>query len=81
MIQIEMTGEVTAENALGQVLICLRMSKLHYIIKETPYSADVTIRKKFMKSVDGDMFECQNVDKVAADADDNLKQKLKDLEI
>ena len=41
------------------------MSKLNYIINETPYSAYVTIRKKFVKSVAGDMFEGENVEKVA----------------
>ena len=67
-----MTGKVTAENAFGQVLICLRMAKLNYMIKETPYSAYITIRKKFIKSVDGDMLEGENVEKVAPV--DNLKQ-------
>ena len=48
-----MTGNVSADNAFGQVLICLRMSELHYIVNETPFSAYVTIRKKFVKSVEG----------------------------
>ena len=83
-----MTGKVTAENAFGQVLICLRMSKLNYIINETPYSAYVTIRKKFVKSVAGDMLERENVEKAATINDTkhvesdicDLKQKLKVLE-
>ena len=42
---------VKADNVFGQVLICLRLSKLDYILKETPYSAYLTIRKKFIKGV------------------------------
>ena len=47
-----MAREISAENVFGQVLICLRMSKLDYVIKETPYAGYVTVRKKFMKNVD-----------------------------
>ena len=46
-----MTGE-NDENVFGQVMICLRMSKLDFMIKETPYSGYVTIRKKFIKHGD-----------------------------
>ena len=55
-----MVGEVSAENAFGQVLICLRMSKLNFILKETPYSGYVTIRKKFVKEVDNGVIESEN---------------------
>ena len=47
-----MAREISKENVFGQVLICLRMSKLDYVIKETPYAGYVTVRKKFMKNVD-----------------------------
>ena len=40
-----------ADSVCGQVLICLRMSKLDYMVRETPYSAYVTIRKRFNKHV------------------------------
>ena len=80
-----MANKTTPENTLGQHLICLRMSKLNYVVKETPYSAFVTIRKKFVKSLDKDVFESEIVVK-----DDNLKelerenfhqkQKVKELE-
>ena len=53
-----------AEHVFGQVLICLRMSNLDYMVKETPYSAYVTIRKKFTKSVNEEMIK-----KVAENAD------------
>ena len=73
-----------AENVFGQVMICLRMSKLDYFVKETPYSAYVRIRKKFIKSVDCELIEVGNVE--SNTALDNLEknnlllnQKLKDL--
>ena len=46
-----MSSEYSAEKACGQVFICLKMSKLNYVVRETPFSAYVTIRKKFMKNV------------------------------
>ena len=58
------------------------MSKLNYVVKETPYSAYVTIRKRFIK-------ECENItgnndDAVKATDDlsqlSSLKEKNKDLE-
>ena len=67
-------ASVKADNVFGQVLICLRMSKLDYMVKETPYSAYVTIRKKFIKSIDENMIEMGNVDLERNDAIDNLKR-------
>ena len=43
-----MFGASKADNVFGQVVICLRMSKLDYMIKETTYSAYVTIRKSLL---------------------------------
>ena len=60
-----MVGKVSAENAFGQILICLRMSKLNFILKETPYSGYVTIRKKFVKEVENGengVIDSENVD-------------------
>ena len=79
-----MVGKVSAENALGQVLICLRMSKLNYIAKETPYSAYVTISKKFVKQVEIDVVEKENIEMDSdeirkVDKINNLKQKIKDI--
>ena len=64
------------------------MSKLDYVVRETPYSAYVTIRKKFVKSVDEDTIEVGNVerndvlDKLKRVEKENcfLKQKVKALE-
>ena len=51
---MKMTGPQTADSVFGQMLICLRMSKLDYMVKETPYSGYVTIRKKFVKNYTGE---------------------------
>ena len=46
-----MFGENSAEFACGQLLYNIKMSKLNYMVKETPYSAYITVRKKFVKGV------------------------------
>jgi hypothetical protein len=48
-----MAGDSSPHNACGQILFFLKMSKLNYVVKETPYSAYVTIRKKFIQSSEG----------------------------
>ena len=84
---MKMASKKTPENTLGQLLICLRMSELHYVVKETPYSAFVTIRKKFVKSSNKDVHENENVVKDINDNSKELerencqqKQKVKELE-
>jgi hypothetical protein len=47
-----MASKVSAENVFGQVLICLRMSQLDFLVKETPYAAYITVRKKLTKYVE-----------------------------
>ena len=77
-----MVRENSTDFACGQILYSLKMSKLNYVVKETPYSAYVTIRKRFIK-------ECENItgnndDAVKATDDlsqlSSLKEKNKDLE-
>ena len=46
-----MTGENYEERACGQILFGLKMSNLNYMVKETPYSAYITVWKKFVKGV------------------------------
>ena len=83
-----MVGFGRAENVFGQVLICLRMSKLDYMIKETPYSAYVTIRNFFVKSIKEEMVElgrCNDKERLEDGNDikkENafLKDKIGDLE-
>ena len=45
-----MASDSSPHNACGQILFSLKMSKLNYVVKETPFSAYVTIRKKFIQS-------------------------------
>ena len=56
-----MTGENVsdslAEFACGQLLFSLKNSKLNYLVRETPYSAYITIRKTLLKSFDKKAFE------------------------
>ena len=47
-----MANESSPNFACGQVIFNLKMSKLNYVVKETPYSAYITIRKKFKSSGD-----------------------------
>ena len=42
-----------AEYACGEILFCLKQSNLNYVLNETPYSAYITIRKKFLKISEG----------------------------
>ena len=46
-----MVGESSAQYACGKILFSLKNSNLNYVVKETPYSAYITIRKKFIKDV------------------------------
>ena len=44
-----MIGEKSPEFAFGQILHTFKMSNLDYLVKETPYSVYLTIRKKFVR--------------------------------
>ena len=56
-----MTGEKlcdpSVEFACGKLLFSLKNSKLHYLVRETPYSAYITIRKKLLASSKNEAFE------------------------
>ena len=45
-----MAGDSTPHNACGQIPFSLKMTKLNYVVKETPFSAYIKIRKKFIQS-------------------------------
>ena len=47
-----MASEKSPDFVCGQILFSLKMSKLNYLVNETPYSAYITIRKKFIKNND-----------------------------
>ena len=44
-----MASENSAHFACGQILFGLKNSNLNYLLKETPFSAYITIRKKFVR--------------------------------
>ena len=83
-LKSKMVGENSPEFASGKILYGLKMSKLNYVVKETPYSAYITIRKTFIKddtavgNTNSDDFHTLNSDK---DIElNNLKGRTKDLE-
>ena len=70
-----MTGEkfsYSAEFACGQLLFNLKNSQLNYLVKETPYSAYITIRKKLIKSFDKEALEPVASDPI--DVNENIKK-------
>ena len=44
-----MAGEKSPDFECGQILFSLKMSRLNYLVKETPYSAYITNRKTFTR--------------------------------
>ena len=72
--------------ACGQVIFSLKSSRLNYIVNETPYSAYITIRKKFMTDITESQ-ENHVIDQVNVNVADNavknenvvLKKELNDL--
>ena len=46
---IKLGNDTRAHTVCEQMLSILKSSNLNYIVKETPYSAFVTIRKRFVK--------------------------------
>ena len=72
--------KMTSDFACGQILFSLKSSQLNYVVKETPYSAYITIRKKFLKSFEES--ETNNVDRIITreQADRDTKEHLKKVE-
>ena len=82
-----MATEVSAEFACGKILFGIRQSKLNYVLNETPYSAYITIRKKFTngvivnnKEMAKDASGVNVLESNLAKENLELKVKLKDLE-
>ena len=75
-----MSSEFSANFACGQILFSLKSSKLNYVVKETPYSAYITIRKKFLRSFE--QSETDKIDEVVntAKPDEVIKAKLQKVE-
>ena len=76
-----MVGESSAQYACGQILFGLKNSNLNYVVKETPYSAYITIRKKFIKDVGENVlnnskdFKTVDIIKELKEENGNLKQE------
>ena len=71
-----MTSEYSADFACGQIFYCLRNSQLNYIVNETPYSAYITIRKKFIKHCVDAPENKTNVRKGISETETNLKKRI-----
>ena len=78
-----MTGDKSsAEFACGQILFTLKQSKLNYIVKETPYSAYITIRKNLLTPSVREASEDETSESIVVSVNDkniqNENSKLKD---
>ena len=82
-----MSNNIKAHTVCEQLLSILKSSKLNYLVKETPYSAFITIRKRFVK----DIQDTSDVTLVPGEDKNNdhnlkrenlvLKQRCKSLEV
>ena len=63
-----MPSDLIAHRVCEQMLSILKSSMLNYLVQETPYSAFVTVRKRFVK----DIQEISWVTLVSEDNDINL---------
>jgi predicted RNase H-like nuclease (RuvC/YqgF family) len=83
-----MTGNLRANIVCNQVLRVVKESNLNYLVKETPYSAFITIRKKFIRQREAeDTLEVTPAvddlalsDVVLRQENISLRQKFNDLE-
>ena len=71
---VEMANNVKAHKVCEDLLSILKSSKLNYLVKETPYSAFVTIRKRFLKDTD-----ISNVTLVSNDDSDDTNMRRENL--
>ena len=78
-----MASQRSPNFACGQILYCLKMSNLNSLVKETPFSSYITIRKKFIRDA-----TIENLDKIVNDSNPSdleieviaLRESKKDLE-
>ena len=76
---MKMASKVYKDNVFGKVLIQLRMSKLDYLVKETPCAAYLTVRKGFMKSAvnENDIYSVDNDTMHVKNKITSLKQEIR----
>ena len=65
-----------ADKACAEVINVLKISGLTWGVQETPYSAYVTIRKKFQKGVDINNLSASRTQSARAEEDETLRQNL-----
>ena len=78
-----MVGEKSAEFACGQVLFSLKLSQLNYVVKETPYSVYITLRKSFIREANESLNTIVTNDtseSMHAESVDEVRNKLKEVE-
>ena len=79
-----MISEISAELSCGQILFTLKQSKLNYVVRETPFSAHITIRKKFIKKnsdTTENYVDEQKVEGEASRVENNLEKENEDLKL
>ena len=79
-----MTSEISADFSCGQILFTLKQSKLNYVVRETPFSAHITIRKKFIKKnsdTTENYVDEQKVEGEASKVENNLEKENEDLKL
>ena len=84
-----MVSEFSPDYACGQIIFNIKSSKLNYLVKETPYSLYITVRKKFVNNVREPSPNLPNSSNILTEISENgivlrqencaLKEKLKDL--
>ena len=79
-----MSNENKAHKVCDQMLRILKSSKLNYLVKETPYSSFITIRKRFLKDISCVSLASEDDSRSEADLSREnmiLKEKCKELEV
>ena len=80
---------VTAHEVCHQLLYQLRLSNLNFMISETPYSAQILLRKRFLKDVQGPApsnlnnqvsKDLENETKIIKEEKDDLENKVHEFE-
>ena len=68
-----------ADKACAEVINGLKISGLTWGVQETPYSAYLTIRKKFQKGVDINNLSASRTQSGRAEEDETLRRNLENL--
>ena len=66
---------VSASEVCHHLLQQLRLSNLNFVLSETPYSAQIILRKRFLKEVTGPSFQISSNSTFTQEIQDLIKQK------